>query len=44
MTAMLEGRALGKRAITTMSGGPTSGVEFLKKYNGILSRERPMRS
>lgn len=44
VTSMFEGRALGKRAITTMSGGPSVGVEFLEKYSGILNRERPMRS
>lgn len=44
VTSAFQGKALGRRAITTMSGGPTSGVEFLEKYSGILNRERPLRS
>ncbi len=44
LTRKFEGRPLGKRAITVMSGGPAEGIEFLKHYSGVLERDKPLRT
>lgn len=39
-----SGKPLGKRALTQMSGELPKELNFLKRYSGILERERPSRS
>ncbi|MAU33939.1 hypothetical protein CL689_01760 [Candidatus Saccharibacteria bacterium] len=43
VSGKFKGRPLGKRAITTMSGGPSEGIEFLNHYSGVLDRDNPLR-
>lgn len=44
LTNKFQGKPLGKRAITVMSGGPSEGIEFLNHYSGILERDKPLRN
>lgn len=43
LTSKYSGQVLGKRAIVTMSGDDVKGAEFLRRYAGMLKRERPHR-